>query len=71
MTYKMKGWKGFDLSKHPVTPPTSNQAKKSKGTMKKDTKPYKNKDGTWVYPEGYSKQKKYTERGQSKSASKR
>ena len=25
MAYKMKGWKGFDLSKHPVKPPTKKQ----------------------------------------------
>ena len=25
MTYKMGGWKGFDLSKHPVKPPTKKQ----------------------------------------------
>ena len=31
MTYKQKGWKGFDLSKHPVKPPTKEQQKKSKG----------------------------------------
>ena len=27
----MKGWKGFDLSKHPVKPPTPEQQKKIKG----------------------------------------
>jgi hypothetical protein len=34
MTYKMGGWKGFDLSKHPVKPPTPEQQKKIKGKLR-------------------------------------
>tara|TARA_R100000808_G_C2087739_1_gene109281 strand:+ start:71 stop:238 length:168 start_codon:yes stop_codon:yes gene_type:complete len=37
MAYKMKGWKGFDLSKHPVKPPTTKQGGKPIGVKKTTT----------------------------------
>ena len=60
MAYKMKGFSG--LQNHPVIPPTESESQTSKGTVRKHTRPYKKADGTWVYPGGYSKQKKYKRR---------
>ena len=59
--FKMKGWS-------PFTKQIGNQLFDVTGDEGgKDCDPYKDKKGTWIYPCGYSKQKKYTERGQSKS----
>ena len=37
MAYRMKGWKGFDLSKHPVKPPTTKQGGKPIGVKNTTT----------------------------------
>ena len=59
---KIPTWFG----KHPVNPPTEEEIKTSKGTLKEDFRPYKDEHGTWIYPKGYSKQKKYTRRRKNK-----
>ena len=105
--FKMKGPSLYNSpmkqKNHPVTPPTNEQSKKDKGTIKKTGDFARLQHGRWdrpelqantkkvwkgvlkqgvregknliknifkpvEYPGGYSKQKKHTERGQSKSS---
>ena len=56
--FKLNGWKAYTKVKDkPIKPSTTKT-----GVVKEDEKPWKDKDGVWHYPKGYSSQKKYQSR---------
>ena len=62
--FKQKGWEAYTKVKNkPVKP-----SKTETGIVTEDTRPWKDDKGIWHYPKGYSGQKKYQERGQSRSS---